>query len=219
MPDLETLKKELTDAISRLDDSNILSITQNLIEQGCSSREIEGSLVKGIEKVQAEFESGEYFIADLIYSGMLCRTVLEFLSSSTGKAACPKKGRILIGVVKNDIHNIGKDIVASLLASDGFEVIDLGSDVSSAEFIEAIRRYSPQIVLLSGMMHFAKNSMKQTLEAIEEAGLRHGIHVLLGGGCVDSDILNQIDADDAVIDPLDTLNRCNHYITGGTDEK
>lgn len=219
MPDLETLKKELTDAISRLDDSNLLSITQSLIEKACSSREIEGSLVKGIEKVQAGFESGEYFIADLIYSGMLCRTVLEFLSSSTGKTNCPKKGRILIGVVKNDIHNIGKDIVASLLASDGFEVIDLGSDVSSREFVEAIRHYSPQIVLLSGMMHFAKNSMKQTLQAIEEAGLRNGIYVLLGGGCVDSDILNQIDADDAVIDPLDTLNRCNHYITGGMNEK
>lgn len=218
MPDLEILKKELTDAISRLDDSSILSITQSLVEEGCSSREIERSLVKGIEHVQTQFENGDYFIADLIYSGMLCRSVLEFLSSSTGQGTYQKKGRILIGVVKNDIHNIGKDIVAALLASDGFEVIDLGSDVSSEEFVKAIRHYSPQIVLLSGMMHFAKNSMKETLQAIEEAGLRNGIYVLLGGGCVDSDILNQINADDAVIDPLDTLTRCNHFITGGADE-
>lgn len=213
MPDTETARDGLIDAITRLDDGRVRFFTDTLIKKGCASREIHCCLSQGLEHVKDLFEKGEYFIADLIYSGMLCHLSLSLLTDSRRTPETAHKGPILIGVVEKDIHNIGKDIVAGLLSADGFDVIDLGSNVKPRAFVEAIFSYSPALVLMSGMMHFARESMKETIEAIRAAGLRDRVFILLGGGCVDPSILSRMDADAVASDSIDTLNLCNEYIS------
>ncbi len=213
MSTIESAKEGLVEAIAKLDDEKVQFYVKALISEGCASRDIQTCLNQGLNKVKEQFEKGEYFIADLIYSGTFCHFALSLLTDSLQRPNAQKKGRILIGVAENDIHNIGKDIVAGLLSADGFDVIDLGSNVTPQAFVKAIRTYQPQLVLMSGMMHFARESMKQTIQAICAAGLRDRVFILLGGGCVASSTLSQMHADAIAIEPIDTLNLCNEFIS------
>lgn len=204
------VEEGLAQAIAHLDDKKVSLYTDELIRSGKAPQELQVYLNKGLQKVNELFESGEYFIADLMYAGMLCRYALERFSSVLPRKS--SKGIILIGVVERDIHDIGKDIISALLYADGFEVIDLGNNVSPQMFVDAINKYHPQILLLSGMMHFSQDSMKRTIESIKNAGLRSQVKILLGGGCVDPWILNRMDADAVALEPLETVNTCNIFI-------
>ena len=207
------LEQDMVDSIANLDDLQVISCAKEMLKNEYSPLEIEQFLNLGLKKVGELFENGEYFIADLMYSGMLYRSVLDLFSPSISNTTSPTKGRILIGVVEKDIHDIGKDIVAGLLTSDGFDVIDLGTDVSPKTFVQAILKYQPDIVLMSGIMLFARESMQATIEAIETAGLRNQVHILLGGGCVDDSILEYVHADGISFEPIDTLKYCNDYVS------
>lgn len=206
------LEQAMVEAIASLDDAQVTSCANQMIEEGYAPLEIERFLNQGLKKVGELFENGEYFIADLMYSGMLYRSVLDIFSPGTQFHTSPTKEKILIGVVEKDIHDIGKDIVVGLLASDGFEVIDLGTDVSPQIFVDAIQKHQPSIVLMSGMMLFARESMRKTIEAIEQAGLRKQVHIMLGGGCVDESILEHVHADAVTFEPIDTVKYCNEYV-------
>lgn len=212
MKENKELEQAMVDAIACLDDAQVTLCANQMMEEGYSPLEIERFLNQGLKKVGELFENGEYFIADLMYSGMLYRSVLDIFSPNTQCHSGPSKGRILIGVVEKDIHDIGKDIVVGLLTSDGFDVIDLGTDVSPQTFVDAIRTYQPSIVLMSGMMLFARESMRNTIDAIESAGLRDQVHIMLGGGCVDESILEHVHADAVTFEPIDTVKYCNEYI-------
>lgn len=219
MYNVKKLKKELIEAIARLDDEKVQALAQKMIKEGLSSQEIQSCLNKGLKKVGEQFECGEYFIADLMFSGMLYRSVLDILPPVSSDIKISQKARIIIGVVERDIHDIGKDIVVGLLRANGFDVTDLGTDVSPQKFVDAIIKYKPQIVLMSGIMHFAQDSMKRTVDAIKKAGLRNQVYILLGGGCVDSTILERIDADAIAVEPIDTVNSCYAFLNGGSNEK
>ncbi len=208
----DKLKEQLIDALARLDDEKTLAAAQNLIDAGADFGTIDRCLDTGLQEVKKQFEEGSYFIADLMYSGMLYRSVLELFPSEKESGRHANKGCALIGVVEKDIHDIGKDIVASLLVSDGYEVINLGANVTPQAFVDAIKKYHPQIVLMSGLMNFALDSMKRTVEAIKEAGLRDQVYILVGGGCVDETLAAEIGADALAAAPLDTLNRCNKFL-------
>ena len=207
-------EKELIDALSCLDDERTISAAKKLIGAGADFSAVDRCLDEGLNLVRQQFEEGSYFIADLMYSGMLYRSVLELFPTGAASGLHLKKGRALIGVVERDIHDIGKDIVASLLASDGYEVINLGADVTPQAFVDAIRLHRPQIVLMSGMMSFALCSMKRTVEAIKEAGLRSQVFILVGGGCVNEEAAAKIGADALAASPLETLNLCNEFLSG-----
>ena len=194
----DLLYENLLDAMSMIDEDKTQYYAKEMIKKGCSPHEILDCLNEGLKRVEVQFEKGEYFIADLMYAGMLYRSVLDILvpPAKDGERDT-KKARVLIGVVEEDIHEIGKNIVVGILITDNFEVIDLGIDVKPQAFVEAIGKYHPQFVLLSGMMHFAQDSMKKTIEMITAAGFRDQVNIILGGGSVDPDILENIDADAA----------------------
>ena len=212
----DLLYENLLDAMSMIDEDKTQYYAKEMIKKGCSPHEILDCLNEGLKRVEVQFEKGEYFIADLIYAGMLYRSVLDILvpPAKDGERDT-KKARVLIGVVEEDIHEIGKNIVVGILITDNFEVIDLGIDVKPQAFVEAIGKYHPQFVLLSGMMHFAQDSMKKTIEMITAAGFRDQVHIILGGGCVDPDILENMDADAAAYMPEDTLRYCNDLVKQG----
>ncbi len=154
--------------------------------------------VKGAMKIIGEkFSNKEYFLPELIMSGEILRDIFEVLGPKLKESNITeeKKGRVLLGTVVGDIHDIGKDVVRFMLDANGFEVLDLGVDVPAEKFIESIREFKPQVVALSGFLTLAFDSMKEIIQKFEEAGLRDSVKIMIGGGTVDESIVEYVSAD------------------------
>ena len=154
--------------------------------------------VKGAMKIIGEkFSNKEYFLPELIMSGEILRDIFEVLSPKLKESQITeeKKGRVLLGTVVGDIHDIGKDIVRFMLDANGFEVLDLGVDVPAEKFIESIKEFKPQVVALSGFLTLAFDSMKEIIQKFKEAGLRDSVKIMIGGGTVDNNIVEYVSAD------------------------
>jgi methanogenic corrinoid protein MtbC1 len=141
-------------------------------------------------------------ITDLVKSGMAKSSEVE------------RRGKVVIGTVEGDIHDIGKDIVSFMLDVNGFEVLDLGVDVPAQKFTEAIRDFQPQVVGLSGFLTLAFDAMKETVEAIKEAGLRDNIKVMIGGGQIDEQVRQYTDADAYGKNAMMAVKLANDWIGG-----
>lgn len=143
---------------------------------------------------------------------MLYRDALRLLMPMTLGSSSLPIGRIVIGVVEGDIHDIGKDIVVSLLRAEHFEVIDLGVDVKPERFAYAIRTYRPDVLLMSGVLTLARESMKRTVELIEKEQLRSQTRILIGGLCTGEYQREWIGADGWAYDPMETVNFCKKVV-------
>jgi len=154
--------------------------------------------IKGAMKIIGEkFSNKEYFLPELIMSGEILRDIFEVLGPKLKESQITeeKKGRVLLGTVVGDIHDIGKDVVRFMLDANGFEVLDLGVDVPAEKFIESIKEFKPQVVALSGFLTLAFDSMKEIIKKFEEAGLRDSVKIMIGGGTVDENIVEYVSAD------------------------
>jgi len=153
-----------------------------MLEMGVNPLEILEECRKGMLTVGERFEKGEFFLSEMIMAAEIYKQVTEkikpYLISSTSKA----KGRIVIGTVEGDIHDIGKNIFIALLEVEGFDVVDLGVDVLPERFVEAIRVHNPNITGMSCLLSTSIEAMKVTVDAIVEAGLRNKTRIIIGGG-------------------------------------
>jgi len=164
---------ELTKAIAELDEKEAIKLAKDWLEQGKDPNSILEESRKGMETVGKRFAEGTYFLPELIYSGEILKGVSEIVKPKLKKAVkTEKKGKVIVGTVAGDIHDIGKDIVVFMLDVNGFEVIDLGIDVPIPKFVEAIKDSGATVVGLSGFLTLAFDAMKETVAAIEKAGLR-----------------------------------------------
>ncbi|GAI89152.1 unnamed protein product [marine sediment metagenome] len=142
------------------------------------------------------FADSEYFIADLVYSSEILKVITDMVKPRLAKAAEVKSlGKVVMGTVAGDIHDIGKDIVVFMLDVNGFEVYDLGVDVPAQKFVDKIKESGAPIVGLSGFLTLAYDSMKQTVEAIKNAGLRDRVKIMIGGGQITEEIKKYTGAD------------------------
>jgi methanogenic corrinoid protein MtbC1 len=149
-----------------------------------------------METVGDRFSKSEYFIPDLMYSGEILKGVTELVKPKLTQAAESKKlGKVVFGTVAGDIHDIGKDIAVFMLDVNGFEVHDLGIDVPVQKFVDKIKETGAPIVGLSGFLALAFDSMKETVEAIEAAGLRDKVKIMIGGGQMSDEIKKYTGAD------------------------
>ncbi len=201
-------RDSLIDAMTELNEEQVMACVQAMIDNGDTSNSIQMALNVGVNNVGKRFEKGDYFIADLIVSGMIYRDALRLLMPVMSCGRSMPIGRVVIGVVQGDIHDIGKDIVVSLLRAEHFEVIDLGVDVKPERFAYAIRTYRPDVMLMSGVLTLARESMKKTMELLEKEGLRKQIRVLIGGLCAGESQRQWIGADGWAYDPMETVNFC-----------
>ena len=202
----------LIEAMMELNEDRVLSDVRSMMEHHYSYNSIMMCLNIGISCVGKYFEDGEYFIADLIVSGMIYRDALALLMPiSTGHQLMPI-GRIVIGVVEGDIHDIGKDIIVSLLRAERFEVIDLGIDVPPQRFAYALRTYRPDVLLMSGVLSIAKDSMKRTAELLEREGLRAQTPMLIGGLCTSEYQKNIIGAAEWAYATMATVDFCKRVV-------
>lgn len=193
----------LVNAIAEMDDEQALALTQELLAQGADPMEILTDCRTAMEEVGRRFEQGEYFISELILAGEILKSIsAEVKPRLSGEHPQQKAGKIVIGTVKGDIHDIAKDIVVFMLDVNGFEVVDLGVDVPPERFVEVVKAEQPDIVALSGFLTLAYTSMKETVAALKEAGLREQVKVMVGGGTVDAQVCAYAGADGWGIDAM-----------------
>lgn len=205
-------RDSLIDAMTELDEERVMELVREMIDSGATCNSIQMALNVGIANVGKRFEKGDYFIADLIVSGMVYRDALRILMPVMNRSRTMPIGRVVIGVVQGDIHDIGKDIIVSLLRAEHFEVIDLGVDVKPDRFAYAVRTYRPDALLMSGVLTLARESMKSTMNLLEEEKLRQQVQVLIGGLCASESQRQWVGADGWAYDPMETVNFCKRVV-------
>lgn len=187
----------LTDALSKamaeLEDDNVLTLVKDRLANGVAPLEIVSALQQGMVEAGRRFETGEYFLSELVMCGEIMGDSMVILEPHLAGADSEYKGNIVIGTVKGDIHDLGKNIVVMLLKGAGYNVIDLGVDVSKEKFIEAIKETKAPLVGMSVLLTAAQQSMKDTIEAIRAEGL--DTKIMIGGNYVDESVMQYVQAD------------------------
>jgi len=188
--------EKFVNALADLKEKEALKIAEDRLSAGEEPLKILEDVRLAMEIVGNRFANSEYFISDLLYSGEILKAITDMIKPKLAKAAELKRlGKVVMGTVAGDIHDIGKNIVVFMLDVNGFEVYDLGVDVPAQKFVEKIKETGASIVGLSGFLALAFDSMKQTIEAIEDAGLRDKVKVMIGGGQITEEIRKYTGAD------------------------
>lgn len=203
----------LAQAMGDLDEDTVTELLNQVMADGGSEagKALE-ACQKGMDIVGKRFEEGEYFVGDLIYAGELMTTAVSILKSAlvSGEGGTGSKTKMILCTVKDDLHDIGKNIVRSMLEAAGFEVIDLGIDVPPEKIIETIKKENIKIVALSGVLTLALDSMRDTIQAIRDAGLKD-VKVIVGGCPVNEDTAKAMGADDWAYSPQKTVKICSAW--------
>ncbi|MBN2074354.1 MAG: cobalamin-dependent protein [Dehalococcoidales bacterium] len=190
------MSEQLTNAVAELKEDEAIQMVKDMIAKGEDANMIFDSARKGMETVGKRFADGEYFLPELIYSGEIFKSISEIVKPvMTAESGGEKIGKVIVGTVAGDIHDIGKDIVVFMLDISGFEVYDLGVDVPVQTFVDKIKETGAPIVALSGFLTLAFDAMKDTCDAIATAGLRDKVKIMIGGGQIDDEIKKYAGAD------------------------
>lgn len=190
------MAEKLVNLLADLKEEESLKNVQDRLNAGEDPLAILKEAQAGMTIVGQRFANNEYFIPELIYSGEIMKMITDIIKPKlTGKTESKYTGRIVFGTVAGDIHDIGKNIVTFMLEVNGFQVFDLGVNVPAQNFVEKIQETGASIVGLSGFLTLAFDTMKQTVDAISEAGLRDKVKIMIGGGQVTEDVMKYAGAD------------------------
>jgi len=202
-----------TKEIVELNEVKVIEILNEKMANNEGIMAIMDEVKVAMKEIGRRFEEKEYFLPDLIMSGEILRQIFEVIGPRIKEAERTeeKKGKVLLGTVAGDIHDIGKDVVKFMLESSGFDVLDLGVDVPSDVFVEKMKEYNPDVVALSGFLTLAFDSMKETIQKIKDAGLRDSVKIMIGGGTIDENIVSYVDADAFGESAVSAVNLTNEW--------
>jgi methanogenic corrinoid protein MtbC1 len=206
------MAKELIELMADLREAESIALVKERVQKGEDPMKILDDARAAMETVGKRFETCEYFIPDLMMAGEILRQISEIVKPLVPAGGGKKFGKVMIGTVAGDIHNIGKDIVTFMLDLSGFEVLDLGIDVPVEVFVEKAKAFQPQVIGLSGLLTLAFDSMKQTVEALEKAGLRDKVKIMIGGGQIDEEVKKHAKADAYGKDAMAAVTLCKQWI-------
>jgi len=207
------MNETLINLMADLQEEETLSMVNTLIKEGGNPMDILSDARSAMEIVGKRFETSEYFIPDLMMAGEILKGISDIVKPLIqGDDASAKKGKVLIGTVAGDIHDIGKDIVTFMLDVSGYDVLDIGIDVPIQVFVQKIQEFQPSVVGLSGFLTLAFDSMKKTVEALEKAGLRDNLKIMIGGGQMDDEVRKYVRADAYGKDAVAAVNLCKQWI-------
>lgn len=187
---------EITNALADLDEDKVLALVRAAVEANTNAGDVLKACQAGMTEVGARFEKQDYFVSDLIMSGEIFKEVGAIIEPHLKSGGPASVGKVVFGTVRGDIHDIGKDIVVNMLRSASFDVMDLGVDVPPERFVEALKQSGAAVVGMSGLLTLAFDSMRETVNAIEAAGLRDKVKIMVGGGPVDANVCDAVGADD-----------------------
>ena len=206
------MSQQLVNCIAEMQEEEALALAKELLDAGTPPTQILDDCRAAMDVVGKRFEQGQYFIPELILAGEMLKSisaeVRPHLKSGHKDA---KQAKVVIGTVKGDIHDIGKDIVSFLLDVNGFEVFDLGIDVPPQAFVDKIAEVKPKVVAMSGFLTMSYDAMKETVEAITAAGQRDGVKIMIGGGVMDDQVAKYAGADAFGADAMSAISLAKQW--------
>jgi len=207
--------ERLVQLISDMEEVEAMALAREMLDGGAAPTEMLGICREAMDIVGKRFEQQEYFVPELILAGEMLEQIGDMVKPLIAEAAEGegKKsiGKVLIGTVHGDLHDIGKNIVTFMLDVNGFEVIDIGIDVPPEKFVEMIRTEKTPVVGLSGFLTLAFDSMKETIEAIAAEGLRDDVKIMIGGGQVDQKVCDYTGADAFGVNAMQAVSQCKEW--------
>ena len=215
MDDMTDEERQLVEWLADMNEDDALALSNKmLLEDNKDPMRVLELCRTAMDIVGKRFEEGEYFLPELVLAGEMLDTIgsvaKPLIKQGEGGEA-KKRGKILIGTVHGDLHDIGKNIVSFMLDINGFEVKDIGIDVPVKTFIEEINAYQPDVVGLSGFLTLAFDSMKETIEAFGQAGMRDKFKVMIGGGQIDETVRAYTGADAFGVNAVEAVNLCRNW--------
>jgi methanogenic corrinoid protein MtbC1 len=216
MDDLTPQEQQLVDWLADMNEDDAVALSNKmLLEEGADPLRVLALCRLGMDIVGKRFEDGEYFLPELVLAGEMLENIGAIAKPliKHGEGGPAKKlGKVLIGTVHGDLHDIGKNIVTFMLDINGFDVKDIGVDVPVKQFIKEINDYQPDVVGLSGFLTLAFDSMKETIAAFESEGMRSKFKIMIGGGQIDETVRNYTGADAFGVNAVEAVSLCKNWM-------
>jgi len=210
----EKILKRLQDCIVNLDIDGIGKAAQDALDAGIPPvKAVTEGMAKGMDIVGQKYEAKEYFLAELIMAGEVMKEGMKVLEPRLKKGEVQTLGKVAVGTVRGDLHDIGKNIVATLLGAAGFDVIDLGVDVTPEQFVEAVRTKKPKIIGMSALLTVTMPEMENVVKELKKAGLRDKVKIIVGGAPLTEDYAKKIGADAYAPNAVAGVNMCKKWVT------
>jgi len=209
----EEILGKIRDAIVNLDIDGVQNACKEAIEAGIPAyKAVTDGMAKGMVIVGEKYENDEYFLAELIMAGETMKEGMMVLEPHLKSGDLKKIGKVAIGTVRGDLHDIGKNVVVTLLGAAGFDIVDLGVDVPSEKFVETVKESNPDILGMSALLTTTMIEMESVIKALKEAGVRDKVKIIIGGAPITKEYAEKIGADAAARDAVQGVNVCKSWV-------
>jgi 5-methyltetrahydrofolate--homocysteine methyltransferase len=209
----DEILSNLQDAIVNLDIDGVKRASEEALSSGLPAyKAVVDGMAKGMEIVGQKYEDGEYFLAELIMAGETMKEGMMVLEPHLKAGDIKIAGKVVIATVRGDLHDIGKNVVVTLLKAANFEIIDLGVDIKAEQFVEAVKENNPDIVAMSALLTTTMIEMEAVVKKLKEAGLRENIKIIIGGAPITPEYAKKIGADAAAKDAVEGVRKCNEWV-------
>jgi 5-methyltetrahydrofolate--homocysteine methyltransferase len=193
---MSEILQEISTAVIEGDLDEIKDLTDDALDEGLSAEDVlNKGLMPGMDHVGVEFRAGNMFVPEVLRSARTMQSSMDILKPLLAESGAPMMGKVLLGTVKGDLHDIGKNLVGMMCEGAGFEVKDIGKDVAPEAFVEAVKSYEPDVVGMSALLTTTMRAMESTIKVLEEAGVRDKVKIMIGGAPVTQAFADQIGAD------------------------
>ena len=206
------MNESIAALIAEVEEDRTLEEVRKALDEGADPLSLVEALREGMSVVGEKYEAKEYFLPDLIISAEIFKEAIALIEPRLQSNSIATKGTVVIGTAQGDIHDIGKNIVATMLKCNGYDVHDLGVDVSPQAFVEKASQTGAGLVAISGLLTLAFDAMKDTVDALAEAGLRGKLKIIIGGGPVNEKVLEYCGADACGKDPAEAIRLANEHL-------
>jgi 5-methyltetrahydrofolate--homocysteine methyltransferase len=188
--------QDIASSLYKGENEAVAELVQKALDQGLAPQDVlSGGLIAGMDEVGKDFKAGELFVPEVLIAARAMHAGMGVLRPLLAEGDVPSAGKFVVGTVEGDLHDIGKNLVKMMIEGAGFETVDLGTDVKAAAFVDAVREHQPRVIGMSALLTTTMVNMKATIEALEEAGLRDQVKIMVGGAPVTAAFAEEIGAD------------------------
>jgi 5-methyltetrahydrofolate--homocysteine methyltransferase len=212
---MSDILEQISTAVIEGNLDDIVDLTEDALNEDLSAQEIlDNGLMAGMDYVGAEFKAGNMFVPEVLRSAKAMQNSMNIIRPLLVESGVRMVGKVVVGTVKGDLHDIGKNLVGMMCEGAGFEVKDLGKDVEPDAFLEAVKEFEPDVVGMSALLTTTMRSMEHTIRALEEAGLRDKVKVMIGGAPVTQAFADQIGADGYASNAASAADLAKRFVSG-----
>jgi 5-methyltetrahydrofolate--homocysteine methyltransferase len=213
---MSEILKAISKAVIEGDLDEIVDLTEDALDEDLSAQEIlDNGLMAGMDYVGVEFKAGNMFVPEVLRSARTMQSSMDILKPLLAEAGVQMVGKVLLGTVKGDLHDIGKNLVGMMCEGAGFEVKDVGKDIAPEAFVDAVKEYGPDVVGMSALLTTTMRAMEHTVKALEEAGLRDKVKIMIGGAPVTQAFSDQIGADGYASNAASAADLAKSFVRAG----